>query len=328
MKFTSMQVLPIPAAEEIYKPYYLAELYMPLTSEELKVVGRAEKVMRRWKQGEVPPEYAGTSSWEQLRYYVEPHVMDAIGLLLHNHDSIGQTLREKYSFLVEDAERIRNESGSFSPSEMRRRDQELRLNSEWIIHLLHQCVERGRRELAVDTRGTATPDDSPAGRIPGITWQQAREAAERIVDGGKFPGLTKLARQIGCHTRTLGKAIRNSKKLQEAQAAYMQEVGRAKAIGLSDQLLAITESRAVEPSEEATTNEILETIGREGMITKILKWTTDLNQINGRNVIDAQSLADTLRGLDDKGLVETYLTAKEQIDDHKKERGRGRRRRP
>lgn len=54
----------------------------------------------------------------------------------------------------------------------------------------------------------------------GMSWQEAKDKAEKHIDEHKYPGLKKLVRIIGCAPNTLRRAVKNSKKLSIAKERY------------------------------------------------------------------------------------------------------------
>jgi hypothetical protein len=158
--------------------------------------------------------------------------------------------------------------------------------------------------------------ETVAGTIVGMTWQEASNKAEAFVDKSGFPGRTALSRQIGCDTRTLGKAIDNSETLKAAEAIYNEsKAPKPKAVSLSDKCLVRGESKAVEPSDEAAVNEILDRVSRPAMIDKIQEWTGIVNPPNDGGSRCTGELPAQLDSCDDRALATIYLTVKQQVDE-------------
>lgn len=76
------------------------------------------------------------------------------------------------------------------------------------------------------------------GNISGMRWQDAEKKAEAIVDKAGFQGFEKLRKSVGCHKRTLRKAINDSSKLKQAESDYKSTSSTLKAVGLTENILA------------------------------------------------------------------------------------------
>jgi hypothetical protein len=179
-------------------------------------------------------------------------------------------------------------------------------------------LDRLRREDSPMTTKDGRNEARPKGTIVGMTWQDARDKAEEFVDKHGFPGPKDLKLQIGCHARTLAKAIHASEKLKAAQEVYNQEkTPKPKAVALSDAILARAESKSVEPADEAAVNEILQSVSRTDMIAKIKEWTPVISEATGGECADMKKLTAALDTCDDWKLATVYLGVKQQADEIK-----------
>jgi len=95
--------------------------------------------------------------------------------------------------------------------------------------------------------------------VKGMSWQKAKTKAEKYLEDNKFPGITKLAKKIGCSRNTMGKAIKQSDILKEAEQKYYKERSRApRAVTLTDKVLVSHQASDVtDPSVIADTEAIL-----------------------------------------------------------------------
>lgn len=99
------------------------------------------------------------------------------------------------------------------------------------------------------------------GNISGMRWQDAQKKAEALVYRAGFLGFEKLRKSVGCHKRTLRKAINDSSKLTQAESDYTSTL---KAVGLTKRVLATYEKTSKGPSVSDTeVEEILSELLKE-----------------------------------------------------------------
>ena len=104
-------------------------------------------------------------------------------------------------------------------------------------------------------------------------WEVARELAEAYIKNHPWPGLNQLAKQCNCHHSVLKKAIRNSKLLQQAEAAQRLQKARPAArlqptydpswgAQVDEALRQLIECAPAERRAELNTPEMREELGR------------------------------------------------------------------
>lgn len=115
---------------------------------------------------------------------------------------------------------------------------------DWFMDLYPQ--EAAEMDLA------APPSERPASK--GMSWQKAKEAAERHVKRNNhvFPGVNTLAQVIDCAPSTVFKAIKHSTYLKARKAEHENHPKKPKVVALTPTILETTpQESAIEPREVA-----------------------------------------------------------------------------
>ncbi len=99
--------------------------------------------------------------------------------------------------------------------------------------------------------------EKPGSNVKGMTWQQAQEKAEVLVDEKGYLGFKKLYEAIGCSEGTLRKVITKSAKLQQAKEQYESTSITLKAVGFTAKVIATYETSAGPKLSDTETDEIL-----------------------------------------------------------------------
>ncbi len=255
--------------------------------------------------------------WEQMR---DNPVAQHFQLGLFTQWREGEILRRKMAGLEQEARCFERMSNTF-PVAVVTAAGKLAAALKPIVDAFSEEAER------TQPRGPAAAQPGQR-NISGMDWQKAQILAEELVAKEGFPGRTELKKRVRCHHRTLAKAIEHSLPLQAAEEAYEEaRAAKPKTVTLSNKYLSKTESKTVDPSEEATVNEILSSLSRDQMIARMTEWTRILNGPGDHETVSTEELTAQLGGHDDKEVAQIYVQLEAQVDEIKADAAKKRNRR-
>jgi hypothetical protein len=199
--------------------------------------------------------------------------------------------------------------------------------------MYHHCIlgqdqQAGYTRELIDKAARAVQDDLiqhcklPADQqkgesnIQGMSWQEAKDKAEDYVAKHGFPGITRLTKAIGCAENTVRKAISNSESLTKAKGDYDQRHKQKTVVSLSEAVLAVQDSHALEPDGQADINLLVSEKTPEQLIAGIIESTKLIETVDAQATpSNDQTLRSTLANCTPEQLAELYRTRKAEANE-------------